>query len=222
MRAFFVLAAATAAIALSPAAASANTVTLSNGPSSGSVSSFGVPDSQTYGEVFTAPITGKLTSFTLSLDGAVGSLYGGVGTWNGPATYATNFGSPTNLYQSASVASTGAGSFTFSPNVNVVAGQQYVAYLSVFGDPNANDATSMPTSNVLVPGLDYFVWNNSTAPQNNPSWNYFFNVGGSGALFSATFAAVPEPATWALMLGGVFGAGAMLRLSRRRERLAHA
>jgi hypothetical protein len=42
-----------------------------------------------------------------------------------------------NLYTSADVASTGAQSFTFSPDIAVTAGVQYVAYLSVFGDGDA-------------------------------------------------------------------------------------
>jgi len=59
-------------------------VSLDNSPANGSISSFGVPDSQTYGQVFTAPVTGTLTSFTLWLDGGVGQLQGGVGNWNAP------------------------------------------------------------------------------------------------------------------------------------------
>jgi hypothetical protein len=194
-----------------PMAAQAASVTLSNGTASTSIGDFGSPDTQTYGEVFTAPISGTLTSFTLSLDGGVGSLYGGVGTWNGGSNFGFGFGSPTNLYQSADVASTGAQSFTFSPDIHVAAGNQYVAYLSVYGDSAANGTTEMPFNfyaDNVVPGINYFVWNNTNgggAPQGNPSWNYFADYG--TAQFSATVSGVPEPSTWAMLLLGFAGLG---------------
>lgn len=185
-----------------------------SGSTVGSIAPFGQGASETYGEVFTAPITGTLTSFSLWLDGGVGSLYGGVGTWNGSSSYASGYGSPTNLYQSASVSSLSGGEYSFTPNISVVAGQQYVAYLSVFGDPNANSYTSMPTSGTSVSGIDYFVWNNFSAPQGNPSWNYFFDVG--NVVFKADFApaAVPVPAAAWLFGSGLIG---LLGLKRRSQ-----
>jgi hypothetical protein len=47
--------------------------TISNSDGDISLFPFGSPDSQTYGEVFTAPVSGTLTSFSLSLDGVPGS-----------------------------------------------------------------------------------------------------------------------------------------------------
>ena len=221
MKSINILAGAAIAMALGmcAGAASATTVVLDNSPPGGSINPFGTPDSQTYGEVFTAPISGTLTSFTLWLNGGVGDLYGGVGDWNGSSTYGGGFGSPNNLYQSANVASTSAGPYTFSPNLNVVAGQQYVAYLSVFGDAGANTSTTMPLSGNNVSGIDYFVWNNTSDERGNPSWNYFFDAG--NAQFAATFTqGVPEPATWAMMLFGVGMIGAGLRTTRRKNHVA--
>lgn len=195
------------------ALANATTVTVGNAATGGSISSFGLGsfNTATYGQVFKAPVTGVLTSFTLSLNGGVGSLYGGIDGWNGTESHGFGFGSSGNLYTSASVTSSGAQAYTFSPNINVVAGQLYVAYLSVFGDANASGATSMPLGNNSDPSILYFVWNNATDPKNNPSWNYFFNTG--DALFSAKFTAnnvnaVPVPAAAWLFgsaLLGLFG-----------------
>jgi hypothetical protein len=42
------------------------------------------------------------------------------------------------------------------------------------------------------------------------------------AFFSTTISAVPEPATWGLMLLGFFGLGAVIRLARRKEEKAVA
>jgi PEP-CTERM motif len=210
-----------AAAAIATAGAASASITISNGTSGSSISAFGYVDSQTYGEVFTAPITETLTSFTLSLDGGVGNLYGGVGTWNGGPTFVLGAGSATNLYQSSDIPSTGAQSFTFAPDVGVTAGAQYVAYLSVYGDSGANATTSMPyfpgTDN-SVAGINYFVWQNSSSgqagPRGNPSWDYFADFG--PAQFSATFSAVPEPSTWAMMLVGFVGLGfAGYRTSRK-------
>jgi hypothetical protein len=207
-------------------AADATVVTLDNSPPNlNHIGSFGVPDTQTYGEVFTAPITGELTSFTLRLDNGVGSLYGGVGTWNGTSSFGLGFGSPTNLYQSANVPSLAGGAYTFTPDVFVTAGQQYVAYLSVFADTAATGEATMPLSNNAVPGIDYFVWNNTTDPRGNPSWNYFYDTVDFGigtAQFAATFVSAPEPTTLALFGTGLFGLGLMRRRKLNRAVSPHA
>jgi hypothetical protein len=66
----------TAAFALlmgAPLAAQAD-ITLSNGPADGVEGGLGGQFGFTnFGEVFTAPITGTLSSFTLSLDGPLGN-----------------------------------------------------------------------------------------------------------------------------------------------------
>ncbi len=194
----------------------ASAIVLQNTPTGGSISAFGVPDSQTYGQVFTAPITGTLDSFTLYLNGGVGALKGGVGLWNGTAAHGFGFGESLNLYTSPNVASLSAGAYTFTPGINVVAGQRYVAYLSTFGVPGANSATSMPLG-TNAPGIEYFVWNNTSNPANNPSWNYFFNAG--DALFQASFSpVVPEPTSLAIV-GCLSGVGVVVQLVRRRSKV---
>ena len=209
MKTFLVALMATA-IAM-PAAA----VTISNTPTGGNISPFGAPDTRTYGQVFTAPVTGTLTSFTLFLNGGVGALRGGVGTWNGTAAWGSGFGSPTNLYLSADVPSMMAGAYTFAPNVAVTAGSLYVAYLTAFNVAGANATTTMPLG-TAASGLNYFVWNNNSDPVGNGSWNYAFNTG--NVQFSATFAAIPEPQSWAMLIAGFGLVGASMR--RRKAALA--
>jgi fibronectin-binding autotransporter adhesin len=170
----------------SPAAAQ----TIENTATNGSIGPFGNPDTQTYGQVFTAPISGELESFTLHLNSGVGSIRGGVGTWNGSPTWTTGFGSPINLYLSSPVASSAGGAYTFTPNISLVAGDMYVAYVSVYGlNLSGNVATEMPFGS-SASDLNYFVWHNSSAggtsdPIGNPSWNYFSNFG--NVLFSASY-----------------------------------
>lgn len=196
---------AIAAASLLPASLSATTLDNGSG-TSGSISSFGYPNSQSYGQVFTAPVTGTMTSFTLWLDGAVANIVGGVGTWNGTAAFDFGFGSDATLFSSASTPSV-AGANTFAPNINVTAGSLYVAFLSVFGLDNVFATTSMPLSDTVTPGIEYFVWNNTTDPNGNSSWNYFSNFG--SVQFSATFepSAVPLPASLPLALLALAGLG---------------
>jgi len=216
---------AAALLGLAPAANAA--VVLSNSPTGNNISSFGNPDSQTYGQVFTAPITGVLTSFTLSLNGGVGALYGAVGTWNGTAAHGLGFGSPVTLFKSGDTPSSSAVAVTFSPNIAVTAGELYVAYLSTFGVAGASGTTSMPLG-TGEPGVNYFVWNNSsdgtgTGPDGNPSWNYFNNFG--NAQFSATFdvaSAAPEPGTWLMMIVGFGLVGAGMRRKRAKTKVNFA
>ena len=215
-----------ASAVLSTADASASDITISNGPGTAGIYSFGPGVGETYGEVFTPPVSRTLTSFSLSLipntTGGVRELFGGVGTWNGgPSPVNDTAGSPVNLYQSADVASTEPQTFTFTPDVSVTAGNQYVAYLSVFGVAGAFGSAGMPgfLGANLVPGINYFVVDPQSDPRGNSNWE------GCAceftAQFSATFTTVPEPSTWAMMLAGFAGLGfATYRASRKSAALA--
>ena len=166
---------------------------LSNTPTGDDIAAFGRPDTQTYGQVFTAPVTGSLDSFTLHLNGFAGDIRGAVGSWNGTPSHDFGFGETSTLYLSSPVTTSAAPSaYTFNPNVNVVAGDVYVAYLTVFGLSGPDAVTTMPLGTSPA-GINYFVWNNTTSPFGNPSWDYFFDVG--SVLFSASFTPVPEPSS---------------------------
>ena len=206
------IAAAFAAItAVMPAAAA----TISNTATGGSIGNFGFPDSQTYGQVFVAPVTGTLDSFTLHLNGGVGDIVGAVGSWNGTAAHDFGFGSPATLVTSSPFPSGTGGAQSFSGlNVSVTAGNTYVAFLTVFGLFDTGLQTSMPLGDAL-PGGGYFVWNNTSDPFGNTSWNYFANFG--NVLFEANFtptAVIPVPAALPLMLLALGGLGIAAR--RRR------
>ncbi|MCZ8088601.1 MAG: VPLPA-CTERM sorting domain-containing protein [Rhodobacteraceae bacterium] len=196
------------------AAAPAGATTISNTATGQTISTFGSPDSQTYGQVFVAPVTGTLDSFTMHLSEGVGEVMGAVGTWNGGAAFGFGFGSDTTLFTSAPTSSGTGGALTFTPGVGVTAGSIYVAFLTVFGLTDVIGQTSMPLGDALEGG-GYFVWNNSadtSSPFGNTSWNYFYN--GGNALFSASFTAVPLPAGGLLLISALFGIGLMCR--RRR------
>lgn len=187
-----ILAALTFSLALSTGVAQA--ATISNGPPAGNVGYIGVPAAgavQSVGQVFTAPITGIMTSFSITLNSGIGALVGAVGNWNGTAAFATGFGSDTTLYASAATPSTTGGPYTFSPNIAVTAGSIYVAFLTTFGVPGAAGRATLPRVALDSTGINYMVWNSGASPFGDSSWNYNANLG--DLLFSANFEPVPAP-----------------------------
>jgi len=186
---------------------------------------FGVPDTQTYGEVITPPASGYMTSFTLYLNGPVGALAGGVGSWNGPSAYALGGGVNSILYQSGPVASVGPQAFTFHPDINVTGGSNYVLYLTVYGIPGAYTTSTMPVAGDGF-GMDYAVWNNyygGGAPgPGSSSWNYFLNIasifgeGGSQYEVSYTVSNTPLPAALPMFGAALAGLGGFGFWRRRK------
>ena len=139
----------------------------------------------------------------MDLTSTGGNLIGGIGVWSG-GYYISNV-----LYTSSPKAS--ALTNTFFPGVSVVAGTEYVAFLSVDGVSDPIIQTAMPTIDTGYPAfLDGFVLdrNGSTGDTyaNSVSWNNGAN--NLDAFFSATFTpAVPELSTWAMMILGFLGLG---------------
>jgi hypothetical protein len=101
------------AVLTTPASAD---VVISNVPNGSQGDFFGFPTTTTFGELFTAPTTGTLSSFTMDLGSANGHLIGGIGLWNGGGVSSV-------LYTSAAVPS--ATSNTFTPDISVTAGTEY-------------------------------------------------------------------------------------------------
>src|SRR5262245_19597947 len=104
-----------------------------SGVNNGALSPFGAPDSATYGQTFS--VSGSdtfLDSFSMFLrdrDGGSGTLdlRGCIAGWDG--TKATNV-----LFESGTHTMNAAGTlqeFAFDPNINLVSGSTYVAFLSI-------------------------------------------------------------------------------------------
>ena len=178
------------------------------------------------GESFAASTTGKLTNlqFTLSGVSTLTSVQAIVYALNGPLT--TTFTPGAEIWRSAAVAGS-SGLLDFNPTgVTLAAGQNYVAFLSTYyttGTGQANVSSCNPfgggacaVSNTN-PGLGRAITGRALGA-NLDELTFAQVVNGSQDLtFSATIAAVPEPASWALMIGGFGFVGGV---ARRRKWLS--
>ncbi len=207
---------ASAALALALGAGAAQAATYANANDDGAIFEFGYPDTTSYGQVFTAP-GGALQSWTFyDQDASSNGAALVVASWNGsapvgPALYE-------GLSQTVGSAS-GAFSHTYSGiNLNLTAGD-YIAYLTVAGVANPTGQVSVNGASSSPLGGGFFYYNSNgadplQAPYAGQSWDAYEVP---DMQYSATFGnAVPEPASWAMMLVGIGGLGVALRSNRRR------
>lgn len=195
------------------------------------ISPFGNSNTATYGQTFIAPVDMLMTDFTFEVNAErgidlqfrgevyswTGSLFGGGG---GQA-----IGAP--LYTSASMMLSGNGAFqavTVNPNIMLTPGSQYVALLTV-SDPADYAATTGTSIWGRLGGHDpsnggggFVFYNNGNNPAliNSSVWDNFSDFGDSA--WRANFAggaAVPEPGSMALLVGGLISGGMFVR--RRRK-----
>lgn len=176
----------------------------------------GVPDTTTFGQVFTAPTDGnrRLDSFSFHISGNLLRAYGALAAWTGtgagPALFASSpFKADYKEFTEVTVATGG---------VDLVAGAQYVVYFSTAGIAGNLGADSMlyGSGGGVFNGV---AWDNSSgaAPQHD-DWlgpQNFEGLSFAGTLsFSPAPALVPEPGALALLGAGMAG----VMLARRRIR----
>lgn len=181
------------------------------------VQPFGAPNTATYGQIFT--VVGSdthLDSFSLYLRerwsgaGAL-DLRGYVADWDG--TNAISI-----LFESGTQAMNGAGTlqeFSFSPDIDLVSGNSYVAFLSISGLPAQSDSTfRMPFGADSIPGTFVFINSGSDfSLLTQPFWaldwlGQEYGCAGCDAWFKASLSQpvqVPEPSTLALFGAGLAG-----------------
>lgn len=176
------------------------------------------------GESFGAPITGNLTSLQFNLLGGstLTSVQAFVYALNGPLT--STFTPGAEIWRSAAVAGT-SGTLNFNPTgVTLTAGQNYAAFLGTYytvGTGQASVSSCNPfgggacaVSNTN-PNLGRAIIG-SARGQNLEVLEFAQVVNGSQDLtFSATISAVPEPATWGMMIVGFGLTGTALRRKRK-------
>lgn len=217
-------------------AGSANAETISNpnsgsnvGPLCGWPYQGGACQTVFIGESFTASTSGSLTNlqFTLLGGSTLTSVQAIVYALNGPLT--TTFVPGAEIWRSAAVAGS-SGLLNFNPTgVTLTAGQNYVAFLSTYftnGTGQANVSSCNPfiggaacAASNANPNLGRAI--TGRAEGANLDQLVFGQVvnGSQDLTFSATITAVPEPATWLMMIAGFGLVGSVMR---RRTRVSVA
>ncbi|NNM76282.1 PEP-CTERM sorting domain-containing protein [Sphingomonas sp. ID1715] len=146
-------------------------------------------------------------------------LKGYIATWDGSKAGTLLYSSGVQTMNAAATLQ----EFAFAPNIAVTPGQEYVAFLSISDLPEQSDSTfRMPVSGNTIPGLFVFM-NNGTnfGDLFVNGWSQGF-LGDNDVWLKVDFNgnAVPEPATWAMMIAGFGLAGAGMR--RRAVKVAFA
>ena len=191
------------------------------------VAPFGVTNTSTYGETFTATANNVLTSYSLYLNGNASNLQFAsyIYAWDGnKATGPALFSSAVQSYNGGSDVA-----FTFNPGANLVSGSKYVAFLTTAGlqAGQANQTVQMPVvSSSTYAGGDFVYYNtgDNFAQLTSNTWDCHDGCGFGDAFFKASFgaAAVPEPASWAMMILGMGAIGYAMRRRKVATRVSYA
>ncbi len=172
---------------------------------------FGYPDTSTYGEIFTAP-SGDTNlasfSFYMGSGNATGNIITGayIATWTGSMA-------GTLLYDSGSFNydNNGNEQLTWTPNVALNPGQQYVMFLSISNFYGQSSGTAYVVPGTSIDGLGGFVYFN-----NEDNFNELFTNSWSGPLspdwaVDLEFNTVPEPGSLMLLGTGILAGLGVLR-----------
>ncbi len=230
----FLVASAFAALAFTGSAhaetiSNPNSVGLGVGPLCGWPYQGGACQTVFMGESFAPSVNGNLTNlqFTLLGGSTLTSVQAIVYKLNGPLT--STFTPGAEVWRSAAI-SGASGVLNFNPtNVAVTGGQSYVAFLSTYYTTGTGQATvascnpfgggACAVSNAN-PNLGRAIIG-SARGQNLDELSFAQIVNGSQDLtFSATITPVPEPAVWAMMIGGFGLVGNAVRRRRINVRFA--
>lgn len=213
----FAVLAAGAALAFAGTAAQATTY--ANANDAGNVYSFGSPDTTSYGQVFTAP-GGSLQSWAFyTSDSSTNNAKLVIANWDGgkavgPALYE-------GLLNTTAVSGSYFEHLYSGINLSLTSGTSYIAYLTVAGVANpASGVTFAASGTSPLDGGFRFLNSGGTDPLSlNANWSGWYNP---HVQYTAVFGegAVPEPASWAMMIGGFAIAGAAMR--RRSAKVAFA
>jgi hypothetical protein len=212
-----------------PAAASA--IDTSGGYAS-KIDYFGAQYTPTYGQTFTVGSDNALDGFTFYLGGGAARVRAYVYSWNGTGVLGTA------LYASDARSFGGTAGDAFEAlrfdvgALDLRKGQRYVAFLTTAGlaQPGGGKSSWMPTAGSIgtnaYAGGDFVYTNAGSSLDAIAGAQWEDTQGALGDVqFKADFSAgatagagVPEPAAWAMLIGGFGLAGGALR--RRRARTA--
>ncbi|MCB5185452.1 FxDxF family PEP-CTERM protein [Methylobacillus gramineus] len=206
------------ALTFASAANAANISTLDqwDGTIDSSVSPFGTPDTATYGQTISiGDVAQVLQSFTFNLTALDAAFTVEVGTWTGSRVGEI-------VYQSDPFSFSAQSEFTAitaSPDITLNANSQYVLYFTTSGIQNNQESTNAwgLTADSAYTGGTFVYLNNGNDRSRLTGSPWVTTLGGDLA-FSANLAAVPEPATYGMLLAGL----GLIGIAARRRKVVYA